>query len=106
MIFESLALLTLATTAVPIKNEQKETIIVRNYSSAALHSNAKLEFEDWNANSTLTFIRPSDIEKLGKIENIFVSPIKKSIKVKMKVKIGGKVPPIPVDSEDVVFLDE
>lgn len=104
MIIE-LALLTLATV-VPVTNKNEETIILRNGQSASLFSNPKLEFEDWSKNPTLTFTESSKPKKSVEMENIFVSPVKSSIKVKMKVKIGGKVSPIPVDSNDIVFLDE
>jgi hypothetical protein len=100
-----LALLTLAT-AVPVVSRKEETIVLRNGQSAVLSKVSKPEFEDWCANPTLTSIKPSKINQTEEIEDIFVSPIKSSIKVRMKVRISGKVSPIPVDSEDIVYLDE
>ncbi len=100
-----LALLTLAT-AIPIINRKEETIVLRNVQSAVLSRVSKPEFEDWYANPTLTFVKPSKTNEVKEIESIFVSPVKSSIKVKMKVKISGKVSPIPINSEDIVYLDE
>jgi len=100
-----LALLTLAT-AVPVINRREGTIVLRNGQSAVVSKVSKAEFEDWNANPTLTFIKPSKTNKVEELEDIFVSPVKSSIKVKMKVRISGKVSPIPIDSEDIVYLDE
>lgn len=99
-----LALLTL-TTAIPLTNKKEETIVLRNGQSAVLSKFSKPEFEDWFANSTLTFVKPSKAKR-EEIEDIFVSPVKSSIKIKMKVKIGGKVSPIPINPTDIVYLDE
>lgn len=104
MIIE-LALFTLATV-IPVTNKNEKTIILRNGQSASLFSSPKLEFEDWSKNTTLTFTESSKPKKSVEMESVFVSPVKSSIKVKMKIKIGGKVSPIPVDSNDIVFLDE
>ena len=100
-----LALLTLAT-AIPVINRKEETIVLRNGQSAVLSEISKPEFEDWYANPTLTFIKSSKSAEAEEIEDIFVSPVKSSIKVKMKVRISGKISPIPVDSKDIVYLDE
>ena len=100
-----LALLTLAT-AIPAINRKEETIILRNGQSAVLSKVSKPEFEDWYANPTLTFVKTSKTKQTEEIEDMFVSPVKSSIKVKMKVKISGKVSPIPINSEDIVYLDE
>ncbi len=100
-----LALLTLAT-AIPIINRKEETIVLRNVQSAVLSRVSKPEFEDWYANPTLTFIKLSKTNEVEEIEDIFVSPVNSSIKVKVKVRISGKVSPIPIDSENIVYLDE
>jgi len=100
-----LALLTL-TTAVPIINRDEKTIVLRNGQSAVLSKMSKLEFEDWQTNPTLTFVGSYKTGETQEVENVFVSPVKSSIKVKMKVRISGKVSPIPIDSDDIVYLDE
>ncbi len=100
-----LALLTLAT-AIPVINRKEGTVVLRNEQSAVLSKVSRPEFEDWQANPTLTFIKSSKTNHVKEIENIFVSPVKSSIKVKMKVRISGKVSPIPINSEDIVYLDE
>ncbi len=102
-----LALLTLATT-IPVINQKEETIVLRNgqSESAVLFKVSKPEFEDWYANPTLTFIKLSTTKEVEEIEDIFVSPVKSSIKVKMKVRISGKISPIPINSEEIIYLDE
>jgi hypothetical protein len=39
-------------------------------------------------------------------EDIFVSPVLSSFKVKMTVRMNGRVNPISVDDENIVFLDD
>ena len=90
----------------PSSDNIQPPIIFRNGNSALVFEFSKYDFEDWLENPILTFIKPSNDQNSDNIEDVFVSPIKKTIKVKMKVRIGGKVSPIPVDSENIVFLDE
>jgi hypothetical protein len=39
-------------------------------------------------------------------EDIFVSPIVGTFKVNAKIRIGGKIEPLPVDNEEIVYFDE
>lgn len=89
----------------PFEDATEFPVLFKNGNSAVIFEPPNNNFEDWLRNPTLTFIKSSNKED-GNFEDIFVSPVKSTIKVKMKVKIGGKVPPIPVDSEDIVYLDE
>jgi hypothetical protein len=101
--------ITEATTVIlsrPSSDEFQPPVIFRNGNSALISEFSKINFEEWLENPTLTFIKNSNNQEAENIEDIFVSPVKRSIKVKLKVKIGGKVTPIPVDSENIVFLDE
>ena len=79
-------------------------IVFRNGNSAVVSEFSKIDFEQWLKNPVLTFINVAK-EKVD-IEKIFASPVKSSIKVKMKIRINGTVSPIPIDSEDIVYLDE
>ncbi len=89
---------------------KKEGIIAKSFSDFSAKNSAKsvkkkdsFSYHSTNNGSVITSKQlPQPIVD----EEVFVSPVKSSIKVKMKVKIGGKVPPIPVDSEDIIFFDE
>lgn len=97
---------TVVVSRPPSGNMEIPLIFRRNGSSAIISEFSKIDFENWSKNPTLTFIKSSKTNHVKEIENIFVSPVKSSIKVKMKVRIGGKVSPIPINSEDIVYLDE
>ena len=111
MIFKDLSLeqrITEANTVIvsrPSTDIFESPIAFRNGSSAVVYEFPKNNFEEWLENPTLTFIK-SITKENKEIEDIFVSPVKSSIKVKMKVRISGKVSPIPVDLEDIIFFDE
>ena len=59
------------------------------------------EDED-NSNTTIA----KNLSQSTNDEDVFVSPVLSSFKVKMKVRMNGRINPIPVDDEDIVFLDE
>lgn len=111
MIYKDLSLeqkITEANTVIVSRHSAhilENPIVFKNGSSAVVYEFPENNFEEWLENPTLTFIK-SITKENREIEDIFVSPVKTSIKVKMKVRIGGKVSPIPVDLEDIVFFDE
>jgi hypothetical protein len=90
----------------PPSGNMENPLIFRNGSSAIISEFSKIDFENWSKNPTLTFIKPSKTYQTEEVEDIFVSPVKSSIKVRMKVRISGKASPIPINSEDIVYLDE
>ena len=41
------------------------------------------------------------------VDNLeFISPVKRSFKVKMRFKVGGRVAHLPLDEEEIVYFDE
>lgn len=89
---------------------KKEGIIAKSFSGFSAKKSAKSvkKQDSFNHHSTNngSVVTSKQLPQLIADEEVFVSPVKSSIKVKMKVRISGKVLPIPVDSEDVVFFDE
>lgn len=91
---------------------KKEIIVAKSISDTGVKLSAKtvkrqIIFNDYseqkdNSNIPLAKNLSPSINE----EDIFVSPVLSSFKIKMKVRINGNINPIPVDDEDIVFLDE
>ena len=91
---------------------KKERIVAKSVSNAPTKSGTKAgkrrtifsNHSEQENNSTAVIAK--DESQSTNDEDIFVSPVLSSFKVKMKVRMNGRINPIPVDDEDIVFLDE
>lgn len=93
----------------------KEKILAKGVTAISTKSSSKngKKRKSFNNHSTDEDYSNSPIaEKLGEIvfqlinDDIFVSPVVGTFSVRAKIKVGGKIEPLPVDNVDIVYLDE
>jgi hypothetical protein len=90
---------------------KKEKIVAKGVSSIATKppvKNGKKRhiFNNHSVNEDYSALTSNNLPQTKNEEDIFVSPVLSSFKVKMKVRMNGKVNPISVDDENIIFLDD
>jgi hypothetical protein len=90
---------------------KKEKIVAKSVSNIATKPSAKNGkkrniFNNHSADEDYSSLTSNTLQQSINEEDIFVSPVLSSFKVKMKVRMNGRVNPISVDDENIVFLDD
>ncbi len=90
---------------------KKEKIVAKGVSSIATKppvKNGKKRhiFNNHSVNEDYSALTSNSLPQTKNEEDIFVSPVVGTFKVTAKIRIGGKVEPLPVDNEEIIYLDE
>jgi hypothetical protein len=90
---------------------KKEKIVAKGVSSIAtkppvINGKKRNIFKNHSADEDYSALTSNNLPQTKNEEDIFVSPVLSSFKVKMTVRMNGRVNPISVDDENIVFLDD
>lgn len=98
---EIAAILALATVPqlAPKKQEDQYVIISNSQPVPTVISGDKVTSKFYGTATTYQTESP--------VDDVFISPVKRSISVTSPVLVGGRVAPLPIDDEDnIVYFDE